>query len=283
MRDLRTIRIFLAAIFLAASVTYLFIGSGVNRIAEIAPRSQIIPSALGMTIGATIFWLIATFAFGRIYCSTVCPVGGLQDTASWFRRKIGKSKAAQKASPRSALGRIASPYSYKPRTKIRLWVVAIYAVCLPLGLIWISALVEPWHIFEEAARLTNPELKRDELLIFGGNALAGGLVGLVSLIGIWIWALFHGRRFCSHICPIGTFLEAVAEQSVYQIRIDPDRCVSCMACQDHCKSEAIKVSERLVDNGRCVRCFDCLKVCPEDAIRLTPRRKRPATPLTIKS
>lgn len=278
MKELRTIRIFLTVVFLAASVTYLFIGTGTNPMAEVSYRAQIIPSLLASTIGITVFWLIITFLFGRVYCSTVCPIGALQDSANWLRRKIGK-RIASKGKESRAFG----PYSYRRRATVRLYIVAIYAICLPIGLMWISALVEPWHIFEEAARLSNPELRRASWLIFSGNALAGGLVGLASLMAIWIWALFHGRRFCSHICPIGTFLEAVAERSVYKIQINPDLCTSCMACEDHCKSEAIKVSQRLVDNGRCVRCFDCLKVCPNEAIRLRKGRHTPASPLLQKS
>lgn len=264
MKDLRTIRIFLTALFLTASVAYLFIGSEVNPMAEISMRAQIIPSALAATIGATLVWLVATFLFGRVYCSSVCPVGALQDTAAWFRRRVLCRK---------------EEFSYRPRAASRLYILALYAICLPIGFIWISALFEPWHILESAARLTNPELKVTPDLIFAENALAGGLVGLLSLIAIWLWALLQGRRFCTHVCPIGTFLEALAEHSVYQIRIDPDKCISCMECERHCKTQAIKVSERLVDNGRCVRCFDCHKVCPNDAIRLRRRFGRPATPL----
>lgn len=282
MKELRTIRIFLSVVFLAASVTYLFIGRGANPMAEIAPEAQIIPSALSATVGISVFWLIVTFLLGRVYCSTVCPVGALQDSANWLRRHLPHFlRNRQTGEVPAIVGRIARPYSYRSRSHIRLYIIAVYAICLPLGLLWISALVEPWHIFQEAARLTNPELRNTSWLIFAGNALAGGLVGLVSLIAIWIWALLHGRRFCSHVCPIGTFLEAVAERSVYRIQLDPDRCISCMACEDNCKSEAIKVSERIVDNGRCVRCFDCLKVCPNDAIRLQRHRNRPSTPIGV--
>ncbi|MDE5842350.1 MAG: 4Fe-4S binding protein [Muribaculaceae bacterium] len=268
MKDLRTIRIFLSALFLTASVAYLCIGSEVNPMAQISMRAQIIPSALAATVGITLFWLAVTFFFGRMYCSTVCPVGALQDTAAWFRRRILKRKG---------------DFSYKPRANVRLYVLAVYAIALPIGLIWLSALVEPWNILKSAARLTNPELRVTPGLAFAGNAVAGGLVGLLSLICVWIWALAKGRRFCSHICPIGTFLESIAEHSLYQIRIDPDKCTSCMACERNCKSEAIKVSERFVDNGRCVRCFDCHKVCPEDAIRLRRRFKRPATPEALRT
>lgn len=274
MKEIRTVRIFLSVVFLAASITYLFIGGGVNPMAEIAPKAQIIPSALAATIGVTIFWIIITFLVGKVYCSTVCPIGTLQDSATWLRRKI------RVRFPNSKIGK---EFSYRPPSRVRLYIIVIYAICLPIGLIWLAALVEPWHILQETARLTNPALSRANWLIFSGNALAGGLVGLITMILIWIWALIHGRRFCSHVCPIGTFLEAIADRSVYKILIDPDRCISCMECENVCKSESIRVSERLVDNGRCVRCFDCLKVCPNDAIRMQNRRNRPASPLLQKS
>lgn len=288
MRELRTIRIFLSVIFLAATLTYLFISRGANPMAEISLKAQIIPSALAATAGISIFWLIVTFVIGRVYCSSVCPVGALQDSATWLRRKLGcrfeaRAFSADASPATRSLARRFSGFSFRPRNPIRLYVIAAYAICLPIGLIWISTLIEPWQIFRQAARLTNPELHICNDLCFAGNAIAGGILGLMTLLIIWIWALFHGRRFCSHICPIGTFLEAVAEHSVYQIRIDPNLCTNCMECERACKSEAIKVSQRQVDNGRCVRCFDCLKVCPNGAIRLQNRRNRPADPLLMKN
>src|SRR6056297_3576732 len=36
--------------------------------------------------------LILTLLFGRVYCSTICPLGILQDVISWLRRRFRKKK-----------------------------------------------------------------------------------------------------------------------------------------------------------------------------------------------
>ena len=40
---------------------------------------QIFPLALAGSIAGILAWLALTLVFGRIYCSTVCPMGILQD------------------------------------------------------------------------------------------------------------------------------------------------------------------------------------------------------------
>lgn len=276
MKDLRTIRIFLAVIFFAASAAYLFIGRGVNPMAQAAMHVQIIPSALAATIGATGFWLVATFMFGRIYCSTVCPVGTWQDSAVRIRRLL--RRCADRSRSRSA-ARLLPPFSYRPRWRWRPLVLIAYLVCLILGLFAVAALLEPWRIMQAAASAVNPDAADPSLRLFAGNAILGTVIAGATLLAIWIWALLRGRRFCTDVCPIGTLLGCVSEHSVYHIEIDPDRCVNCMRCEEACRSEAIKVVGRHVDNARCVRCFDCLKVCPNYAIRFQHNRNRRATPL----
>lgn len=273
MRDLRTIRIFLAVIFFAAAVAYLFIGRDVNPMAQVSIRSQILPTALLMTLGATIIWLVATFVFGRIYCSTVCPIGTWQDTGLRVRRLVNKRRS------RNGEPAPFAPFSYRHRWKYRHVALIGYIVCLILSLLPIAALVEPWRIMQSASMAVNPESIEPKLLLSVGNVALGATIGIISLIAIWVWGLFHGRRFCTHICPIGMVLEGLADKAVYHIEIDPDKCTNCMRCEDVCRSESIKVVSRYVDNGRCVKCFDCLKVCEDDAIRYQRNRNRRATPL----
>lgn len=273
MKDLRTIRIFLAVIFFAATLAYLLIGRDVNPMAEVSIKVQILPSALRMTIGATIVWLLATFLFGRVYCSTVCPLGTWQDTALRVRRMVNRRRRSR------GENYYFHPFRYRSKWKYRGIILLGYVVCLLLGLLSIAALVEPWRIMQNAAGVINPEASDKTMLLFAGNFGAGALIAIASLIGIWIWGLLHGRRYCTHICPIGTALENISERAVYHIEINPDKCVNCMRCEDVCRTESIKVVSRYVDNGKCVRCFDCLKVCDNDAIKFQKNRNRRATPL----
>lgn len=265
MNDLKTIRIFLATIFLVAALAWLFLGPAVNPMAEISFRTQIIPSALGMTIGATAFWLVATFVFGRLYCSTVCPVGSLQDLAIWFRRFF--------KTPRF------SGFHYRHPLSLRWEILIGYAVCLLLGFVVVGFVIEPWNIMRNVAAAARPQAVASSWTALGINAGVGIACGFIVLLSILLWAFFCGRMFCTSVCPIGTALGAVSEISVFHIEFDPDKCISCMKCEEVCPSSCIKVVGRLIDNSRCVRCFNCLKVCPNDAIRYQRNRNRRMTPM----
>lgn len=280
MNNLRTIRIFTAIIFFVATIAYLFLGNGINPMAEISEKVQIIPSALLLTIGATGFWLAATFVFGRIYCSSVCPVGTLQDSATWLRHRLNRI-------PRIAELRIShyrrpvfSGFRYRHPSRWKGIILLIYIIILLLGMTAVASLLEPWNIVRLASRAVNPENSAPgKILILSGNILLGSVIGFLILFLIWIWALLDGRRFCTEVCPIGTTLGYISRYARWQIEFDPDKCIGCMRCEEICKSSAVKVVSRYVDNEKCVRCFDCLRVCENDAIRFSRDRTRRATPL----
>lgn len=82
MKGLRTARWILAGLFFVMSAVYLAFGRQLLRFASLSEKSQIIPSAITVSIGAVLFWLVISFVYGRLYCSTVCPVGTLIDLSS---------------------------------------------------------------------------------------------------------------------------------------------------------------------------------------------------------
>ncbi len=280
MNNLRTIRIVIAGIFFVACILFLFVEGGVIKLTECSERVQIIPSALAVSVGATLVWLIATFVFGRIYCSSVCPVGTLQDSSTWLRRKLKRVPAiANQRYPFSRI-KVFAGFRYKHPAKWSGIILLFYVALLLLGLTGFAALIEPWNIMRLAARWFNPEnVTPTKGVLFAGNVLMGTILGLLILGFIWSWALLQGRKFCTTVCPIGCVLGHISERALWKIEIDPDKCISCMKCEENCKSECIKVVSRYVDNSRCVRCFDCLYVCENEAIRFSRNRNRRATPL----
>ena len=255
---MRSFRITLALVMLFASVLWLLLGTRAPVYAVVSQQAQIIPSAIPASLGATVVWIIATLLFGRIYCATVCPLGTLQDIAIWSRRKYDPKLAFRYENPR------------------RIWVVILlgYVASLVAG-IWIVAYaVEPWNIMRNAASAVNPADTETTWPAIGISLGVGAGVGLLSLAGIMLWAWKSGKVFCTTVCPIGTALGCLHSQTLMHIAIDPDKCISCMKCEDVCSSKCIKVSERYVDNSRCVRCFDCTAVCPNDAIHFQLNRGR---------
>lgn len=265
MKNLRTFRIFLAVMFFVAAVAYLCIGVGVHPMAGIAEKVQIIPSTISTCMGAIIIWLPATFAFGRVYCSTVCPVGTLQDVGLRLRRRLRRKHP--------------SGFRYKSAHRLRCHVAIVYTICLVAGLAGVPYLIEPWNIMRNIASSIHPSATALTWGTLWVGTATGIVAGLVSLVLLLISGFFFGRDFCNIVCPVGTALGLADGHTLMHIEIDPDKCTGCMKCEEVCRASCVKVVGRHVDNSRCVRCFDCLKVCEEDAIRFQSNRNRAATPL----
>lgn len=268
MKNLKTIRIILAIFFLIASVAYFVAGTARIPASAVAAKVQIVPSALAVTMGATLFWLIISCLLGRVYCSTVCPAGTIQDFAIRARRFFPQ---------------LNRPFSYKKPRLTRYHVLIIYFICLIVGVLAVPYWIEPWNITRNICTVVNPQAADPTWIRLGLGVGTGIASGIISFILLVICALFTGRGFCTDICPIGTILGSLNSFTLLHIEIDPDLCISCMKCEDVCKSQCVKVSERLVDNSRCVKCFDCLEVCPNNAIRYQLNRNRRGTPLITPS
>lgn len=267
MRNLRIVRVLIATLFFAASVGFLAIGLTEHPLAMAARHSQVIPSLVSGTLGVSLFWLVVTLIFGRLYCSTVCPIGTLQDLITPLRKYI----------PGLPQG-----FRYRRASSARYHILGIYIVCLLAGLAIVPLLLEPWNLMRTICSTVRPSLVDPQWTALGLGTLIGIIAGIVSFLAVAACAIFTGRGFCNTVCPLGTIMGLAENKSLYIIAINPDKCTSCLKCEEVCKASCIKVSERLVDNSRCVRCFDCLAVCDDEAITFRRGPHKPATPLTIK-
>lgn len=90
---LRRLRIGISAL-LFVLISFFFLD-----FAEILPNSfhrlahlQFIPAILSLSIGILLFLIVLTLLFGRVYCSTICPMGILQDVIARISKATGKRK-----------------------------------------------------------------------------------------------------------------------------------------------------------------------------------------------
>ena len=245
-----------------ATLSFFFVSRGVVRVSVLAERVQVIPSAFAFCMGATAFWIAVSFLFGRIYCSTVCPVGTLSD----LTMRLGPRYRRR-------------TFRYKPASNVRRELFIGYLVCLVFGLTAVPFLLEPWNVMRNIVSATGVSATSATWATLGVGGGFGACAGVVSFVAIMVWSYFCGRDFCNTVCPLGTAMGLVSEVSLYHLEIDPDKCVGCMKCEEICRASAIKVAGRLVDNSRCVRCLDCLDLCDHEAIRFQINRNRPASPL----
>ena len=95
----------------------------------------------------------------------------------------------------------------------------------------------------------------------------------MTLVVIVVLAWRNGRTWCNTICPVGTVLGWLSKYSLFAIKIDEGKCVSCKLCSRACKASCIDSEHRRIDYSRCVSCMDCIDSCSNGAIHYALRYK----------
>jgi len=93
-RLLRLARVVIAAcVLLVLTAFFLDFSDKVSTKVVWLAKFQFIPAVVAGSVFVLLALILATLAFGRVYCSVVCPLGIFQDVISWVAR-IARSVAA---------------------------------------------------------------------------------------------------------------------------------------------------------------------------------------------
>ena len=276
LKQLKKIRVIVSLVFFVP-VSLCFIDSWhviPAPINNFLTSLQFIPSVIkvlvysGLSTLGLIFVVLITIAFGRVYCSTVCPLGTFQDFIIHIEKKIHKKKRFEYKKP---------PFIFHYSILI---IVGMFAVA---GSMVLLNLLEPFSNYGRV--LTNI---LEPLAVFANNGLSYLLglfqqytlynipmrsVGISVLLAPIIFlavvtyiAYWHGRLFCNSVCPAGALLGLISRFSIFKIVIDKIACNDCGACEKVCKANCIESGTKRIDFAACVGCFNCIKSCPTDGI-----------------
>jgi ferredoxin len=271
LQALKPIRVALATVFLAASaVMFLDLrGPVAALVSSVVLPLQVVP-ALAKTLVSVGIWtagLIAvallTVLAGRVYCSTLCPLGTLQDIAIHLAERKRRRR-----------------YRYdRPRYALHYVVGAVTIAAFAGGSLILLNLLEPFSNF---GRMMDALVRPVVMGLNNGIALAGSWVGLhtlqpvpfhlpgigivaaagVALGVIGYMSYRHGRLFCNTVCPAGALLSLLSRVSLFRIVIDEETCLDCGLCEKVCKAACIDADNKKVDYAACVACFNCITACP---------------------
>lgn len=188
---------------------------------------------------------------GRFICGWLCPFGFVQDLLN----KVPSPKIKVPA-------KIHKVFKY-----LKYLILLLFVFILPF-------------IFQDELGISDPYFCKyicPSGTLFGGlplislnPSLRSGLGFLFNwklsiLIIIILSSIFIYRIFCKYLCPLGAFYALFNPISLYKIKIDKDKCISCDICTKTCK---MNIEPYKNPNDReCIRCGDCSKVCPKNAIK----------------
>jgi len=194
-------------------------------------------------IGAAIVTVFYILVGGRSYCSWLCPVNIVTDTASWLRRKLGIKGS----------GTVIDK-------NVRYWLLAVT---------FIVAFVTQSVAWE----LVNPVSIMHRGIIFS-IGMGWSVILFIFLFDL----LISNRAWCGRLCPVGAFYSVIG--SVSQLRITADNreaCNDCMDCFQVCPEPqvirpALKGSGNpVIRSANCTNCARCIDVCSEDVFHISTR------------
>ncbi len=198
--------------------------------------------ATNVILGAAIITIFYLVIGGRVFCSWVCPVNLITDSANYIRRKFGFNQI-QKKQPASR--------------NIRYWVLAL-------------SLVLSYILGVTAFEFISPISITHRSIIFGLG------FGWAAMLVIFLFDLFILKNgWCGHICPLGGFYSTLGKFSLIRVDHDEEKCTVCMKCKEVCPENQVlfmigKSSEQIL-MGECTNCGRCVEVCDDDALNFSIR------------
>lgn len=167
-----------------------------------------------------VFTIITTIIWGRVFCSSLCPFGAVQDLIARFTPKAWRIKVPQ------AIHDNALYIKY-----------AILA--LIVGTAISGSSISLFQYFEPFGTL----------FFFSSSMLLWSILILILVASVLV-----ERFYCRYVCPLGAALGILSFVSPLRIERVP-QCTVCKVCERACPTGAIR-SER-IDFKECVRCDIC--------------------------
>jgi len=186
-------------------------------------------------IALGIFLLMVVLA-NKFVCSWGCQLGTLQDLIFRLNRD---------SKDRSGLsGQVKIPFFFSNSIRVLFFLLLTLA-----AFVWaadITGAIDPFKIFK-------PQV----------ISLIGGIFIALLLVA----SLFIYRPWCHFFCPFGMVGWLAEKISLFKIRVDYDKCVSCGVCSQACPStvmDAILKQDKTIPD--CFSCGTCIEACPAKAI-----------------
>lgn len=201
------------------------------------------------------FLILVGVILGRFVCGFLCPFG-------WFQELLYKVPGKKYSTRRLA-------YLRYLKYMILLFAVFLLPVLTAgdggIGDPFFCKFLCPQGVLEGAIPLA--------LTSSGIRAALGHLLawkfGILS--GVIIMSILFFRPFCKWLCPLGAFYALFNRLSLFQMKVDKEKCVSCGKCAKACKMD-VDVT-RSSNHMECIRCGMCIRACPTGAVCYCLARK----------
>lgn len=185
---------------------------------------------------------------GRFICGFLCPFG-------WFQELLHKLPTKKLSTRR-----------LRPLTYLKYAVLLVMVVLLPalavnevgMGDPFFCKYLCPQGVLEGAIplSLTNAAIRAALGTLFTRK--------LSILLAVAVLSVVFYRPFCKWLCPLGAFYALLNKVSLFQMQVDPNKCISCGKCAKACQMD-VDIT-KTPNHTECIRCGMCVRACPTHAV-----------------
>ena len=198
-----------------------------------------------------VFTLVTTVFWGRVFCSSLCPFGALQDILERIVPRHWRRSLPQWLHDRA------------------LWLKYVILA----GLIAMAVAYAELSVFQYFEPFGTLFYQSQSLLLWG-------------ILSVFVaGSIFVPRFYCRYACPLGASLGVISIAAFWKIKRVP-QCEVCKVCEKACPTGAIRL--QAIDFKECVRCDVCesklisqVGVCKHSVESVLARHKT-WQPITVK-
>ena len=198
-----------------------------------------------------VFTLVTTVFWGRVFCSSLCPFGALQDILERIVPRRWRRSLPQWLHDRA------------------LWLKYVILA----GLIAMAVTYAELSVFQYFEPFGTLFYQSQSLLLWG-------------ILSVFVaGSIFVPRFYCRYACPLGASLGVISVAAFWKIKRVP-QCEVCKVCEKACPTGAIRL--QAIDFKECVRCDVCesklisqVGVCKHSVESVLARHKT-WQPITVK-
>ena len=198
-----------------------------------------------------VFTLVTTVFWGRVFCSSLCPFGALQDILERIVPRRWRRSLPQWLHDRA------------------LWLKYVILA----GLIAMAVAYAELSVFQYFEPFGTLFYQSQSLLLWG-------------ILSVFVaGSIFVPRFYCRYACPLGASLGVISIAAFWKIKRVP-QCEVCKVCEKACPTGAIRL--QAIDFKECVRCDVCesklisqVGVCKHSVESVLARHKS-WQPITVK-
>ncbi len=222
---------------------------GLKRFLTTGLWDEVHPAGLAILVAA----IVSSFLARKVFCSWVCPVGGLSRALAWAGKKtLWRRRRTETVVPRWLDVALSSLKYLLLAFFVRIIVVGMDAAAI------------------EAFRHNAYNYAADAKMLLFFTDISGTAAAILLVLAAL--SVPVKNFWCRYLCPYGALLGLVSWLSPQRVVRDGAACIDCKACTRACPVEIRVHAKRSVWTPECTGCMSCVAACPVDRC-LTVTRK----------